>query len=151
MNNRHKRDISRPAIGVAIACLLTACGGGGGGETTTSPPPPPPAQTYSIGGSASGLAGSSLSLQNNSVDDLEVSQSGSFSFATEVDSGSSYNVTVAMQPRPANSSARRVASISLASSVTLTVMVARTCSASIGPARYSSRYRMSRSLTDRDR
>ena len=53
---------------------------------------------FTIGGSVSGLAGSGLVLRNNGVDDLPISGNGSFTFATPVPDGGSYNVTVATQP-----------------------------------------------------
>ena len=89
--------------GLALLLALGACGGGGGGGDTTTnppppPPPPPPALTYSIGGTVSGLAGSGLVLRNNGGDDLALSANGAFAFATEIDSGDSYSVTVATQP-----------------------------------------------------
>jgi hypothetical protein len=55
--------------------------------------------TYSIGGSVSGLAsGQSVVLQNNGGDDLTISDNGGFTFSTEVASGGSYDVTVLTQP-----------------------------------------------------
>ena len=46
---------------------------------TGSPPPPP--NTYSIGGTVSGLSGTVV-LQDNGGDDLSVSSNGAFTFAT---------------------------------------------------------------------
>ncbi|WP_376692420.1 choice-of-anchor Q domain-containing protein [Wenzhouxiangella sp. EGI_FJ10409] len=55
--------------------------------------------TFSIGGTLSGLAqGSSVTLQNNGGDDLVLSADGSFSFATALDDLSNYSVTVLTQP-----------------------------------------------------
>jgi hypothetical protein len=52
-----------------------------------------------IGGSVSGLdSGKNVILQNNGGDDLTVSANGSFSFATALLSGSTYNVTVLTPP-----------------------------------------------------
>lgn len=56
-----------------------------------------PAPTYSISGTVSGLSGT-LGLQNNGGDDLSVSANGSFTFATQLESSSGYNVTVSSQP-----------------------------------------------------
>jgi 6-phosphogluconolactonase len=98
---------SRMAFGgVILASLaLSACGGGGGGGggggttggssgggsggTTT---------TYSIGGTVSGLTGTGLVLQDNGGDNLTVNGNGAFTFATKVNSGGAYAVTVATQP-----------------------------------------------------
>lgn len=88
-----------------ILLVLAACGGGGeggGSGTVPPPPPPPPPTTHSIGGGVSGLSGSNLVLQNNGGDDLSISSSGSFAFATELSAGNSYNVTVRTQPASPN-------------------------------------------------
>ena len=54
--------------------------------------------TFTVGGSVSGLSGSGLVLQNNGGNNLTVSANGSFSFSTAVNRGSNYNVTVLTQP-----------------------------------------------------
>lgn len=54
--------------------------------------------TFTIGGSVSGLAGSGLVLRNNGGDDLPISANGSFTFTTPIASGQPYLVTVATQP-----------------------------------------------------
>ena len=54
--------------------------------------------TYSVGGTVSGLAGSGLVLQDNAGDDLAVTADGAFTFATPVPSGGSYSVSVKTQP-----------------------------------------------------
>jgi 6-phosphogluconolactonase (cycloisomerase 2 family) len=74
--------------GLALAAL-TACGGSGGGGGST---------TNTVGGTVSGLAGSGLVLRDNGGDDLPVSASGTFTFATEVALGAAYAVTVFTQP-----------------------------------------------------
>ncbi|MBU1189574.1 MAG: choice-of-anchor D domain-containing protein, partial [Gammaproteobacteria bacterium] len=53
---------------------------------------------FSVGGSVSGLLGSGLVLQNNAGDNLAIGADGSFSFATALDDGSTYNVSVFSQP-----------------------------------------------------
>jgi len=82
-----------------LALALAACGGGGGSTPSSSQSnnPPPPSQ-YTVGGSVTGLSGTGLVLQDNSGDNLSVSASGPFTFATKLNSGASYNVTVATQP-----------------------------------------------------
>jgi len=72
----------------AITLGATSCGGGGGSDTAT----------FSIGGSVSGLAGSGLVLQNNGTDSLSVSSTGGFTFATQLQNGQNYAVTVKTQP-----------------------------------------------------
>ena len=76
-----------------VVINLAACGGGGGGGDE-----PPPPTRYSLGGSVSGLVGGSLILQNNGSNDLTINADGSFSFTNQLNSGSSYNVTVSNQP-----------------------------------------------------
>ena len=54
--------------------------------------------TFTIGGSVSGLLGAGLVLQDNGGDNLSISANGSFTFATAVDSGAAYKVTVLTEP-----------------------------------------------------
>jgi alpha-tubulin suppressor-like RCC1 family protein len=59
----------------------------------------PPLVTYTVGGTLTGLAaGASVVLQNNAGSDLTVSANGSFTFATPVNGGGAYAVTVLTQP-----------------------------------------------------
>jgi hypothetical protein len=54
---------------------------------------------FTIGGTASGLgAGKSAVLQNNAGDNLTVNANDSFTFATTLNGGSNYQVTVLTQP-----------------------------------------------------
>lgn len=82
--------------------LLAACGGGGSGgdggpPSSTPAPAPTPASTHTVGGTASGLAGT-LVLQNNAGDDLKIAADGRFSFATGLVEGAAYQVSVRTQP-----------------------------------------------------
>lgn len=54
--------------------------------------------TYTIGGTVSGLAGAGLILQDNGGDNLAIGGNGSFTFATPIDSGETYGVTVSTPP-----------------------------------------------------
>ena len=56
------------------------------------------ANTYSLGGTVSGLTGSGFVLQNNAGDDVAIGANGAFSFATLVPVGSTYDVTVKAGP-----------------------------------------------------
>lgn len=58
--------------------------------------------TYTIGGSVSGLAGNPVTLQDNNVPTDLVSANGVFAFSTLVANGSSYAVTVLIQPTGQN-------------------------------------------------
>jgi hypothetical protein len=51
-----------------------------------------------IGGSVSGLEGTGLQLLNNGGDALSIQSNGSFTFATALPSGATYNVTIGAQP-----------------------------------------------------
>jgi predicted RNA-binding protein with TRAM domain len=53
--------------------------------------------TYSAGGTVSGLAGTVV-LQNNGSDSLVIASNGAFSFTTPVAQGGTYSVTVQTQP-----------------------------------------------------
>ncbi len=53
---------------------------------------------YTVGGTVTGLSGSSLVLQDNLGDSLTVSASGAFTFPTALSLGSPYSVTVFTQP-----------------------------------------------------
>jgi hypothetical protein len=65
-------------------------GGGAGSQ-------PPPPQTYSVGGSVSGLSGTVV-LQDNGGDNLSVSANGPFTFSTQLASGAAYAVSVKTNP-----------------------------------------------------
>ena len=66
----------------AVTLVLTGCGG---------------TQTFTVGGTVSGLSGTII-LQNNGGDDLTVTADGSFTFATALADGSIYNVTIKTHP-----------------------------------------------------
>src|SRR6185312_2715850 len=91
-----RSGVGMAAMG-AVALALAACGGGGGGGGGGSSPPPPPPTQYTIGGTVTGLSGTVV-LQDNGGDNLSVTQNGSFTFATKVNSGAAYAVTVLTQP-----------------------------------------------------
>ena len=114
---------------VAVALLsLAACGGGG--TIGTNP------QTFTIGGTVSGLTAAGLVLQNNGGDDLMVGANGAFTFHTAVNSGNAYSVTVSAQPAgetcavtngsgtaTANVTSVSVACIAGSSNVTISIVV----------------------------
>ena len=54
--------------------------------------------SYTVGGTVTGLVGGSVLLQNNGGDDLAVTTNGDFTFAALLSDGSGYDVTVAEQP-----------------------------------------------------
>ena len=77
----------------------TVAGGSGtvGSANVTSVAVTCTTNTYSIGGSVSGLSGTVV-LQDNGGDDLSVSANGAFTFATKLPAGAAYNVTVKTNP-----------------------------------------------------
>ncbi len=78
----------------ATALSLGGCGGGGGG----GPTPIPPSTQFSVGGTATGIAGPGLSLLNNGADLLAIGGPGPFAFTTLLNDGAAYDVTVATAP-----------------------------------------------------
>ena len=81
---------ARHGLGSVLAVTSLLIAGCGGGAKTPGPP-------YSIGGSIVGMTGSGLILQNNGGDDLPVT-GATFAFATAIDKGAPYVVTVLAQP-----------------------------------------------------
>jgi 6-phosphogluconolactonase len=87
----------RPAVCATLSLGLAACGGGGGGAGNPTP------QTYTIGGSVSGLAsGESVILADGGTDTLTVNGNATFVFAMKVAQNGSYAVTVKTQPNGQN-------------------------------------------------
>ncbi len=76
-----------------LALLMVGCGGGDGGSGGGGS-----LNTYSIGGTVTGLTGSGLVLQTNAGDVASVSKAGAFSFPNALGSGAAYTVTVKTQP-----------------------------------------------------
>jgi AICAR transformylase/IMP cyclohydrolase PurH len=82
-----RTTMPRRALRAPLACALAlaACGGLGIGAT--------------IGGTLTGLAsGGTLVLANNGKDNLALTSNGSFTFATQLDTGAAFGVTIVTQP-----------------------------------------------------
>ncbi len=79
-------------------CVVTSGSGTVAGANVTSVAVTCTTNSYTVGGSVSGLTGSGLVLRDNGGDNLSVSASGTFTFATAVASGATYAVTVFTQP-----------------------------------------------------
>lgn len=98
------RSFARHGLICVVASLaLSACGGGGGSSAASSGSGSGSGSStstlYSIGGSVSGLSASGLVLTDNGGNNLSLaSGASSFTFSTELASGSSYAVAVATQP-----------------------------------------------------
>jgi 6-phosphogluconolactonase (cycloisomerase 2 family) len=54
--------------------------------------------TYTLGGTVSGLVGSGLTLVSGTGESLSISGSGAFAFPTRIADGAAYNVVIASQP-----------------------------------------------------
>jgi alpha-tubulin suppressor-like RCC1 family protein len=85
--------------GIIIINLVSGCakisGCGSNGDQNV--------ETFSVGGTLSGLAdGTSVVLQNNGGDNLTLTANGPFAFATKLDNGAAYVVTVLTQPTNTN-------------------------------------------------
>ncbi len=79
-------------------CVVTSASGSVTNANITSVRVTCTTNTFTVGGMASGLAGTGLVLQNNGGDNLSIAADGSFTFTTPVASGASYAVTVLTQP-----------------------------------------------------
>ena len=86
--------------------------------------------TYSVGGTVSGLTGTGLELQNNGSDTLAVTSDGAFTFATELEQGNAYSVTVSSQPTGQNCTVSNGSGTIATANVT---DVAVTCADIVGP------------------
>jgi hypothetical protein len=89
--------LTQPA-GPAQTCSVANANGTAPATNVTSVSVTCGTGTASVGGTVSGLAGSGLVLRNNGADDLAIASNGSFTFATPVANGSTFEVTVATQP-----------------------------------------------------
>lgn len=94
-------------------CNVTHASGNLSGENTTNIEINCLTNFYSIGGTVSGLTtGNSVSLQNNFADNKVITDNGLYTFASLVENGSSYNITVLSPPN----NPRQLCSISNAAS-----------------------------------
>lgn len=60
--------------------------------------PPPSADSFTISGGISGLAGTGLALQSNGAQSTPISDNGAFFFKTGLPNGQAYSVTIESQP-----------------------------------------------------
>ncbi len=78
-------------LAIVFCSLLAGCGGGSTSEGEKD------SESFTVGGTVTGLSGT-LVLQNNGADDLTLTNNGAFTFATPIEQGSDYDVTVKTQP-----------------------------------------------------
>jgi hypothetical protein len=90
---------ARWIAGLLVLPVVIACSNGRGSVDDAPAPPAQGAQdSFTIGGTVSGLAGSGLVLQNNGEGDLPIAADGAFTFAARVATGTAYSVAVLAQP-----------------------------------------------------
>jgi large repetitive protein len=82
----------------AQTCQVSGGSGTVGGANVTSVAVNCALNTYTVGGTVTGLVGNGLVLENNGTDDLSVTGNGSFAFATPIASGAAFSVVVKAQP-----------------------------------------------------
>lgn len=87
--------VVNPTAPISQSCTVSN-GAGTVGNTNVTVAITCTTNTFTIGGTVSGLSGSGLVLQNNGST-LSISGNGAFTFGTRVASGASYNVTIASQ------------------------------------------------------
>jgi hypothetical protein len=92
----HQR--SRFLVLLPVMTLLAACGGGGGGDSSTATSSVAAAPTYTVGGTISGLMSQGLILLNGTDTATPNPGDTSFTFPTAVVAGTSYDVSVQLQP-----------------------------------------------------
>jgi hypothetical protein len=94
-----EKQVALICIGLLLTLALVAnsgcSGGGGGGDSAAAPLA---TASYSIRGTATGLLGTGLVLQNNGTDDLVINQNQNFKFPASVKDGNTCNVTILTQP-----------------------------------------------------
>ena len=83
---------------VGQTCTITDGGGTVGGSNITKVSVDCVPNSYTIGGTLAGLSSDNVVLQQDGADDIALSANGVFAFATPVDHGASYAVTILTQP-----------------------------------------------------
>lgn len=92
--------------------------------------------TYTVGGTVSGLVGS-ISLQNNGSDSLTQTSDGAFTFTTPVASGGSYSVTVSSQPSNQTCTVSNGSGSAVSSNITNVTVNCATNSTTVSAATYN--------------
>lgn len=84
--------------GPSQSCAVASGSGSVGSANVTSVSISCTTNSFTVGGTVTGLSGSGLTLQNNGGDALSVTADGAFAFATPMLDESSYDVTVLSHP-----------------------------------------------------
>jgi hypothetical protein len=120
--------VANPTSPISQTCTVTSGAGTVGSGNITDVAVSCVLNTFSVGGSVSGLgSGQSVVLQNNGGDSLTVSANGSITFTTQVASGFTYAVTVLTNPPGKTCTVSNGSGIVTASAIT---NVAVTCGTS---------------------
>jgi hypothetical protein len=90
--------VSTQPTGPAQTCAVTSGTGTAAANVTSVQVTCAAPAAFTVGGSVAGLTGTGLVLQDNGGDNLAISASGTFTFATGVVTGKPYAVTVLTQP-----------------------------------------------------
>ena len=83
---------------IAQSCSVSSGVGVIGGGNVTSVAINCATNTFTVGGTVTGLSGAGFVLQNNGGENVAIAQNGSFSFATPLASGDTYSVTKLSDP-----------------------------------------------------
>ncbi len=89
---------ANPVSPISQTCMVTNGAGTVGGSDVTTVQVTCTTNSFTIGGTVSGLTGAGLVLRNNGGNDLPITGNGPFTFTTPVASGATYAVTVGTQP-----------------------------------------------------
>jgi hypothetical protein len=115
------------------ACTVTGGSGKVGTGNVTTVKVACTANTYTIGGTLSGLStGASVTLLDNGSGPLKVTANGAFTFATPVASGAAYKVTVSALPTGETCTVTKGAGKVVSTNVTTVVVACKTVSHTIG-------------------
>lgn len=76
-----------------MSLIVLLCHCGDDPKKTTTPTP-----KYSVGGTVTGLTTGTLVIRNNGGDDLTITADGSFTFATKIEDGKDYDVSIKTLP-----------------------------------------------------
>ena len=90
------------ALGTILLIGAAGCGGGSGQSSAGTAAGGPSTSAYTVGGTISGLTTSGLTLTDGSQTVSPAANATSFTFPTAVAAGSSYSVTVSVQPSGAS-------------------------------------------------